>query len=554
MDRIWLDRYAPGVPRDIDPNRFPSLVHIFEQSCATFADRPAFACLGMRMSFRELDARSRAFAGFLQGLDGLGKGDRVALMMPNLLQYPVALFGTLRAGMTVVNVNPLYTPRELRHQLQDSGARVIVIVANFAHVLDEVLADTPVEHVVVTEVGDMLPWPRRTLVNLAVRYLKRMVPAYNLPGARAFRQVLAEGERSPFTPVDVGGDDLAFLQYTGGTTGVAKGAMLSHRNMVANVEQISCWVRSVIEDGEEVIITALPLYHIFCLTVNCLTFMRHGGLNVLVINPRDIPGFIKELGKWRFTAISGVNTLFNALVNQPDFARLDFSALKLAVGGGMMVQQVVAERWQSLTGVHLLEGYGLTEASPVVTINPTDLSAWSGSIGLPVPSTDVEIRSDDGAEVEPGTPGELCVRGPQVMEGYWQRPEETARTLDEDGWLLTGDIARMDADGMLYIVDRKKDMILVSGFNVYPNEVENVVAMCPGVVEVACIGVPDEKSGEAVKVFIVAREDAGLTAEKVREFCKANMTAYKVPRHVEFRTELPKSNVGKILRRALRDG
>ncbi|HXH03408.1 MAG TPA: long-chain-fatty-acid--CoA ligase FadD [Candidatus Competibacteraceae bacterium] len=552
MDKIWLKRYPPGVPAEIDPDRYPSLVDIFEQSCARFRERPAFANLGHAMSFAELNARSRDMAAYFQKELGLKRGERVAIMMPNLLQYPVVLFGVLRAGLTVVNVNPLYTPRELKHQLNDAGTTAIVIMANFAHVLAEVIAETPVKYVIVTEAGDMLPWLKGTLVNVVVRYLKKMVPPYRLPGAVSLRQALARGRALDFERVLLDGEDLAFLQYTGGTTGVAKGAMLSHRNMVANTEQISAWVGSGLEDGREVVITALPLYHIFCLTVNCMVFLKHGGLNVLITNPRDIPGFVAELARWRFTAISGVNTLFNALVNNEDFKKLDFSSLKLAVGGGMAVQQTVAEQWQRITGVHLLEGYGLTESSPVVSINPTDLHQYSGSIGLPVSSTEIALRDDEGREVPPGEPGELCVRGPQVMRGYWQRPEETARTLTPDGWLLTGDVARIDEQGLLYIVDRKKDMILVSGFNVYPNEIENVVAGCPGVLEVACIGVPDDKSGEAVKIFVVPKPGANLSAEAVREYCKENLTGYKVPRHIEFRKELPKSNVGKILRRELR--
>ncbi len=553
MDKIWLKRYPPGVPADINPDVYPSLLDIFEQSCARFRDRPAFTNLGHTLTYGDLNARSRDMAAYLQNVLKLSRGDRVAVMMPNLLQYPVALFGIMRAGLTVVNVNPLYTARELKHQLKDSGAKAIVIVANFAHVLDKVVDETPVEHVVVTQIGDMLPGLKKHLVNFVIRRVKKMVPDYRLPNAVGFNTALAQGKKASFDHVRLGGEDLAFLQYTGGTTGVAKGAMLTHRNMVANMEQISAWVGNEIKEGEEVVITALPLYHIFCLTVNCLAFMKHGGLNVLITNPRDMPAFIAELKKWRFSVITGVNTLFNALANRQDFSNLDFSSLRLSIGGGMAIQEVVAKRWHEITGIHIVEGYGLTESSPVVTMNPLDIKGYSGSIGLPAPSTEVQLRNDNGEEVAIGEPGELCARGPQIMKGYWQRPEDTAKTITEDGWLLTGDIARIDEQGMLYIVDRKKDMILVSGFNVYPNEIENVVATCPGVLEVACIGVPDDKSGEAVKVFVVAKEGASLTEAQVRDYCKANLTGYKVPKFVEFRTELPKSNVGKILRRELRD-
>jgi long-chain acyl-CoA synthetase len=477
----------------------------------------------------------------------------MAIMMPNLLQYPVALFGILRAGLTVVNVNPLYTPRELAHQMNDSGSQAIVIVANFAHVLAEVVGSTKLQHIIVTELGDLLPFPKSLIVNFVVKYIKKMVPSYDLPGAIAFKTALQKGSKQTLQPVAVEGEDLAFLQYTGGTTGVSKGAMLTHRNMVANVLQVSSYVGTVFEEGKEIIITALPLYHIFCLTVNCLFFLKYGGLNVLITNPRDIPGFVKELkNTGKFTSISGVNTLFNGLINNPDFAKLDFSALKLAVGGGMAVQRAVAKKWENITGTHLLEGYGLTESSPVVTINPPDLKEFNASIGLPVPSTDISIRDDNGSEVPLGEPGELCVKGPQVMRGYWQRPEDTAKTITADGWLLTGDMATVDEQGFVRIVDRKKDMVLVSGFNVFPNEIEDVIAHMEDVLEVACIGVPDEKSGEAVKVFVVLKPGASVTADDIRAHCKKELTGYKVPKHVEFRDELPKSNVGKILRRELR--
>jgi long-chain acyl-CoA synthetase len=551
VEKIWLKRYPSGVPAEINPDNYQSVTEVFEESCKKFNHLNAFANLGYVMSFAELEAKARDFAAYLQKDLGLKKGDRVAVMMPNLLQYPVALFGILQAGLTVVNVNPMYTPRELEHQMNDSGAKVIVIVANFAHVLAEVIEKTGLEKVIVTEIGDLLPFPKSLLVNFVIKYVKKMVPAYELPGAIKFNSALTAGHKQTLDPVQISGDDLAFLQYTGGTTGVAKGAMLTHRNMVANMEQISAAVGPTIEEGQEIIITALPLYHIFCLTVNCMAFMKHGGLNVLITNPRDMPAFVEELKKWRFTAISGVNTLFNGLINTPGFSELDFSALKLVAGGGMAVQKAVAEKWQQITGAFILEGYGLTESSPVVCMNPVDLAGFSGSIGLPVPSTDVSLRDENNVEVPLGEPGELCVKGPQVMLGYWQRPDETDKTIKE-GWLLTGDIATVDEQGFFRIVDRKKDMILVSGFNVFPNEIEDVVAHHEGVLECACIGVADEKSGEAVKVFVVAKPGVNLTADDIREFCKKELTGYKLPKHIEFREELPKSNVGKILRRELR--
>jgi long-chain acyl-CoA synthetase len=551
VEKIWLKRYPSGVPAEINPDNYQSVTEVFEESCKKFNHLNAFANLGYVMSFAELEAKARDFAAYLQKDLGLKKGDRVAVMMPNLLQYPVALFGILQAGLTVVNVNPMYTPRELEHQMNDSGAKVIVIVANFAHVLAEVIEKTGLEKVIVTEIGDLLPFPKSLLVNFVIKYVKKMVPAYELPGAIKFNSALTAGHKQTLDPVQISGDDLAFLQYTGGTTGVAKGAMLTHRNMVANMEQISAAVGPTIEEGQEIIITALPLYHIFCLTVNCMAFMKHGGLNVLITNPRDMPAFVEELKKWRFTAISGVNTLFNGLINTPGFSELDFSALKLVAGGGMAVQKAVAEKWQQITGAFILEGYGLTESSPVVCMNPVDLAGFSGSIGLPVPSTDVSLRDENNVEVPLGEPGELCVKGPQVMLGYWQRPDETDKTIKE-GWLLTGDIATVDEQGFFRIVDRKKDMILVSGFNVFPNEIEDVVAHHEGVLECACIGVADDKSGEAVKVFVVAKPGVNLTADDIREFCKKELTGYKLPKHIEFREELPKSNVGKILRRELR--
>ncbi len=550
MEKIWLKSYPPGWPAEISYNEFKSVGALFEDSCRKFAARPAFHCMGKTISFAELDRQSRDFAAWLQA-KGLPKGTRVALMMPNVLQYPVVLFGTLRAGYTVVNVNPLYTARELEHQLKDSGAQVIVILENFAVTLQEVLAKTPVKHVIVTALGDMLGL-KGLLVNFVVRKVKKMVPAFDLPGALSWGSVLAEGAGKPMTPFETGHEDIAFLQYTGGTTGVSKGAMLLHRNILANVEQASGNLAAALAGELPVIITALPLYHIFSLTVNCLLMSKMGGLNVLITNPRDIPAFVKELGKHRYNIITGVNTLFNAFLNNPEFAKLDFSYVKLCVGGGMAVQKAVADKWQQVTGKVLLEGYGLTETSPVATMNPHDLKAYSGSIGIPVPSTEIALRDDDRKDVKPGEPGEICIKGPQVMKGYWQRDDETDKVLGPDGFLYTGDVGVMDEKGFIRIVDRKKDMILVSGFNVYPNEIEQVVAMMPGVLEVAAIGVPDEKSGEVPKVFIV-KKDPSLTEAQVLAHCKAQLTGYKQPRHVEFRTELPKTNVGKILRRALRD-
>ncbi|EOY5376071.1 long-chain-fatty-acid--CoA ligase FadD [Cronobacter dublinensis] len=551
MKKVWLNRYPADVPAQINPDRYHSLVDLFEQSCTRFADQPAFTNMGEVMTFRKLEERSRAFAAWLQQGLGLQKGDRVALMMPNLLQYPVALFGILRAGMIVVNVNPLYTPRELEHQLNDSGASAIVIVSNFAHTLEKVVDKTQVKHVILTRMGDQLSTAKGTLVNFVVKYVKRLVPKYHLPDAISFRRALHNGYRMQYIKPEVTPDDLAFLQYTGGTTGVAKGAMLTHRNMLANLEQVLGTYGPLLHRGKELVITALPLYHIFALTMNCLLFIELGGQNVLITNPRDIPGLVKELGKYPFTAMTGVNTLFNALLNNKDFHKLDFSSLHLSAGGGMPVHQAVAERWEKLTGQFLLEGYGLTECSPLVSVNPHDIDYHSGSIGLPVPSTEVKLIDDDGNEVAPGEPGELCIKGPQVMLGYWQRPDATDEIL-QDGWLRSGDVAVMDEEGFLRIIDRKKDMILVSGFNVYPNEIEDVVMQHSGVQEVAAVGIPSEASGELVKIFVVKKE-ASLTEEALITFCRRHLTGYKVPKQVEFRTELPKSNVGKILRRELRD-
>jgi long-chain acyl-CoA synthetase len=552
MEKIWLKSYPPGVPAEIDVNEFRSVGDLFEKSCRRFAAKTAYLNMDKGISYAELDRLTAQFAGYLQGELGLPKGARVAVMMPNVLQYPVCIFGILRAGYTVVNCNPLYTARELEHQLRDSGADVIVVVENFASVLQEALPRTQVKHVVVTGLGDLLGFAKSLIVNFVVRKVKKMVPAWDIPGAQHFNDVLARGARHPLKPVEVSHDDIAFLQYTGGTTGVAKGAMLTHRNIIANLQQAHAWIKPFVPEGEGMIITPLPLYHIFSLTANCLTFMKLGWANVLITNPRDIPAFVKEMAKNRFNVITGVNTLFNALVNNDDFTKLDFSALKVALGGGMAVQKAVAERWQAITGTPLIEAYGLTETSPAATINPLTLKQYNGAIGLPISSTEIAIRDDEGKDLPLGQPGELCIRGPQVMKGYYNRPDETAKVLMADGFLRTGDVAVVDEQGFVRIVDRKKDMILVSGFNVYPNEVEDVVAQHPGVLEVAAVGVPDEKAGEAVKIFVV-RRDPDLTAEAVIAHCREKMTGYKVPKHVEFRKELPKTNVGKILRRALRD-
>jgi len=559
MDKPWLKSYPKHVPAEIDVNAYSSLKDILERSCQRFADRTAYSNLGVAFSYRDLDRLSREFGAFLQNLPGLGKGERVALMMPNVLQYPVALFGVLRAGMTVVNVNPLYTARELEHQLKDSGARAIVVMENFAHTLQQVVDRTSIEHVVTTQVGDLFPVPKRWVVNYVVRHVKKLVPAWRIAGAIGFRQALRRGAAGRLAEVPLAHGDVAFLQYTGGTTGVAKGAMLTHGNIVANLQQASAWIAKDFKDGEEVIITALPLYHILSLTANCLTFMKVGGENVLVTNPRDLPAFVKELERKPFSALTGVNTLFNALLNTPGFDKVDFSKVKLSLGGGTAVQRAVAERWQKVTGSRLVEAYGLTETSPAVCINPLD-AEYNGTIGLPVPSTEVAIMSDDlrplplndgRAPVEQCT-GEICVRGPQVMKGYWNRPADTAEVLSADGWLRTGDVGFMDGQGYVTITDRKKDMILVSGFNVYPNEIEGVVAMHPGVLECAAVGVADAKTGEAVKLVIV-RKNASLSAEEVLTHCRSHLTGYKVPKRVEFRSELPKTPVGKVLRRELRD-
>ncbi|MGI2140099.1 long-chain-fatty-acid--CoA ligase FadD [Shewanella baltica] len=552
MDQPWINHLPKDVPAEINVEQYSSLVDMFETAVAKYEDQPAFINMGATLTYRKLQERSRAFAAYLQNELKLEKGDRVALMMPNLLQYPIALFGVLRAGMVVVNVNPLYTPRELKHQLIDSGAKAIVVVSNFARTLEEVVEQTPVESVIITSLGDQLSAPKRTLVNFVVKYIKKLVPKYDLPHALSMRDTLSTGRRMQYIKPEVTNDDLAFLQYTGGTTGVSKGAMLTHGNIVANVLQADGAYSPALNDGSEFVVTALPLYHIFALTVNCLLFLHKGSQNLLITNPRDIPGFVAELKKYPFTALTGVNTLFNALVNSDDFSQLDFSRLKLSIGGGMAVQKAVADKWQAITKTRLLEGYGLTEASPLLTCCPYNLDGYNGSIGFPAPSTLIQIRDDDGKALAQGETGELFGKGPQVMKGYWQRPEETAKVIDTDGWLATGDIGYMDEKGFFYIVDRKKDMILVSGFNVFPNEVEEVVALHPKVIEVAAVGVPNDASGELVKVFVVAK-DKSLTAEDIIKHCRIHLTGYKVPKLVEFRNELPKTNVGKILRRELRD-
>jgi long-chain acyl-CoA synthetase len=551
VERNWLTQYPPGVPTDIDPDSYASLRDIFEQACAAHGHSPAFTNMGATLSFAQLDALSRAFASWLQKKSGLARGDRVALMMPNILQYPIALFGVLRAGMVVVNTNPLYTARELEHQLVDSGAKAIVIVENFMHVLQQVLPRTELKNVLVTRIGDFLGVPRGTIVNLVLKYLRKQIPEWKMPGAMPFKSALGGGLGLKLEAAPLAGEDIAFLQYTGGTTGVAKAAILTHRNMVANVLQASAWIRPALPDGApRVIVTALPLYHIFALTTNCLAFLALGANNVLITNPRDFKSFVKELKKHKFNFISGVNTLFNALLHTPGFEKVDFGALHVTFAGGMALQAVVAQRWKEVTGCVVTQGWGLTETSPIATANPIGLD-FNGSIGLPISSTDISIRDDAGAELPLEGVGEICVFGPQVMRGYWNRPDETDKVMFGD-WLRTGDIGRMNAAGFVFIEDRKKDMILVSGFNVYPNEIEDVAATNPGVLEVAAVAQPDDNSGEVVALFVV-KKDPSLTADALIAFCRKELTGYKVPKHVYFRTELPKSNVGKILRRELRD-
>jgi long-chain acyl-CoA synthetase len=548
---VWLKHYPKGVPYEINPDSYTSLLELMDEAFRKFADLQAYANMGKHISFRELDTLSRQFGAYLQSL-GLQKGDRIAIQMPNLLQYPVAMFGAFRAGLVVVNTNPLYTPREMEHQFRDSGVKAIVILANFAHNLQKVLPNTGIKHVITTEIGDMLGFPKKQIVNLVVKHVKKMVPAYSLPGAVSLPEALQKGAAATLKPVQLGGKDISFIQYTGGTTGVSKGATLTHRNIIANVEANSEWMKPCMNEQQNIIITALPLYHIYSLTVNALSALKTGTLNVLITNPRDMKAFLKDLKKYKFTCITGVNTLYNGLLNQPDFANIDFSNLRITSAGGMALQTAVAQKWTSVTGIVPAEGYGLSETSPVLASNTIDGTARIGTIGIPWPSTELKIVKDDGTDAAPGESGEIWARGPQVFPGYWNRPEETAKVFSGD-WFKTGDIGEMDEEGFFRIVDRKKDMIIVSGLKVFPNEVEEVVSQCPGVLEVACIGVPDDKSGEAVKLFVV-KKDPALTEESVKAFCKENLTNYKRPRTVEFRTELPKSNVGKILRRELREG
>jgi long-chain acyl-CoA synthetase len=555
MEKIWLKSYPKGVPAEIDYTQYRSLVHLMEESFRNYASRNAYVCMDKFLTYAQIDEYSRKLAAWLQGR-GLKKGARVAIMMPNVLQYPIAIAAILRAGYTIVNVNPLYTARELEHQLKDSGAEAIIILENFAHTLEQVIAKTDVKHVVVASMGEMLGGVKGLIVNFVVRNVKKMVPAFQLPNAVRFKQALSDGAGMSLKPVELAQDDIAFLQYTGGTTGVSKGATLSHRNVIANVLQNEAWAQPLLEKEPKVealtIVCALPLYHIFALTACCLFGIRAGGMNILIPNPRDIGGLVKELAKYKFNMFPAVNTLFNALVNHPDFGKLDFSELKCCNGGGMAVQKAVNDKWLKVTGHPILEGYGLSETSPVATTNPADLGEFNGTIGLPIPSTEIAILDDAGNPVPLGQPGEIAIRGPQVMVGYWNRPDETAKVMTPDGFFKSGDIGVMDERGFVKIVDRKKDMVLVSGFNVYPNEIEAVVAMHPGVLEVACIGVPDANSGEVVKLFVV-RKDPSLTAEQLMDYCKEQFTGYKRPKYIEFRDELPKTNVGKILRRQLRD-
>lgn len=551
MEKIWLKSYPPGMPAEIDPNDIPSVKAMIEQSLTKFADYDAFVQMGATLTYRELDELTRAFAAWLQRKCGMKKGERIALMMPNVLQYPIALFGAFRAGLVVVNTNPLYTARELEHQLNDSGAETIVILENFAHVLQEVLPRTKIKRVLVTAVGDMLGFPKSWIVNAVVRYKRKQVPKWRIEGALDFRSAVLAGRRLKLEPVSATHEDIAFLQYTGGTTGVAKAAVLTHRNICANVRQAEEWVGATYTGGPELLITPIPLYHIFALTGNCLLFFRLGWKNVLITNPRDMAGFVKELKQYPFSYISGVNTIFNGLLHTPGFESVNFDRLKVTLGGGMAVQQVVAERWKKVTGKVLTQAWGLSETSPAACINPTG-EDFNGSIGLPIPSTDIAIMNDDGQELGVGEVGEICVRGPQVMREYWNRPDETAKVMLPGNWLRTGDIGRIDERGFVFIEDRKKDMILVSGFNVYPNEVESVAATHPGVLEVAAVAQEDEHSGEVVALFVV-RKDPKLTAQALIEFCRKSLTGYKVPKHIYFRDEMPKTNVGKILRRVLRD-
>jgi long-chain acyl-CoA synthetase len=550
-DYPWLKQYPKGIPAEINPNKYNSLIELCEGSFIKFSSLTAYENMGVSLTYKDVETLSEHFAAYLQNVAGLKKGDRIAIQMPNLLQYPIAMFGAIRAGLVVVNTNPLYTAREMEHQFKDSGATAVVILANFASNLEKILDKTQIKTVIVTEIGDMLGTIKGGIVNFVVKHFKKMVPSYSLPNAISFKDVLKQGKLERYNKPEVKQNEVAFLQYTGGTTGVSKGAMLTHKNIIANMEQISAWMVPKLKESEEVVITALPLYHIFALTVNGLAMLKIGAKNILITNPRDMPAFIKELRKYPFTVITGVNTLFNGLLNQEDFKKLDFSHLKIAVGGGMAVQKVVAHKWKEVTGTSLAEGYGLTETSPVLTCNPIDGTERIGSIGVPLPNTEVTILDEEGNPVKEGEAGEICAKGPQIMPGYYQRPDETEKVF-LNGWFKTGDIGIMEPDGYFRIVDRKKDMILVSGFNVYPNEIEDVIAAHPKVLEVAAVGVPDEKSTEAVKVFVV-KKDESLTEDELKTYCKENLTNYKVPKLVEFRTELPKTNVGKILRRLLKE-
>ena len=552
MEKRWLNSYEAGVSAEIDVERYQSVNQVFAESVKQYGNRPAFQSFGKTISYNETARLINDFASFLQNTLKLPRGTRVAVMMPNLMQYPIALFGILQAGLVVVNTNPLYTPRELEHQLKDSGAEAIVVLENFANTLEMVLPRTQIRHVVIASVGDMFGLLKGGLMNFVLRKIKKAVPEYRIPGSIAFQTALKQGAAQTFSPVNIRREDTALLQYTGGTTGVAKGAVLSHGNICANMQQAAEWIKNKLVPGEEVAIAALPLYHIFALTINLMVFMQAAAKIILIANPRDMQGFIKDLKKEKISVFIGVNTLFNGMVNRPDFAEVDFSSLKLTLGGGMATQKAVAEKWKNLTGTPIVEAYGLTEASPGVCCNPLNIPAYSGGIGLPVPSTEIELRGADGQEVPIGEPGEMWVRGPQVMQGYWNRPEDTAKAIDKRGFLETGDIAVMDENGWFKLVDRKKDLIVVSGFNVYPNEIEEVVAHHPKVLEVACIGVPSEKTGEALKLFVVKKDDS-LTADELIAFARTELTGYKVPKLIEFRDELPKSNVGKILRRELRD-
>jgi long-chain acyl-CoA synthetase len=551
VEKIWLKNYSKNVPAEINPDIYRSLVEVLEDSCKRYASCPAFYNLGVTLTFKQIDDYARSFASYLQQDLKLKKGDRVAIMLPNVLQYPIVMFAILRAGLIAVNVNPLYTAPELIHQLHDSGAETIIVLSNFARTVQVAMAETSLKHVIVTNIGDMFPLPKAILTNFVVKYIKKKVPAWNIANAISYKKAIAEGKKKQFNKVDITGHDIAFLQYTGGTTGIAKGAILTHRNLVANIVQAEAWLKPIFEDGKEIAITALPLYHIFSLTANCLFLMKIGGLNVLLINARDTDQSIAEMNKFKFSVVTGVNTLFNAYLKHNKFNNLDFSGLKLTLGGGMAVQSAVAEKWQAVTGCVVLQAYGLTETSPCVSINPTKLKKYNGTVGLPVSSTDVCILDDAQNELPQGESGELAIKGPQVMRGYWQNPAETKKVFTEQGWLLTGDIASIDEQGFIHILERKKDMILVSGFNVYPNEIEDVLASMPGIREAAVVAEPDENAGEVPKAFIV-RDRPDLKADEVIAFCRQKLTGYKIPKHVQFCDELPKTNVGKVLRRALR--